>query len=373
MTAFTRLGSSIWDWERWTELDAWPRILWLALYTSGESKRHVPGLWQGGIPSMADAARMQPSEVVHALDVLLEKDLVEYDSKYRVLRLCELPDTGEFPSNGKVIRGWWTKFNTVPACQVRDAHVRTLQWICAEGARRANKEFSPNHVEAWQQTFGCIVVPAPRRRGVRRMADSDTGTLAQPSLFGLPPSQPPVSSSLHESSYPQHGPISVDNSAVLRQSNEISGPETVSHTVSDTVSHTNRIPDPGSRIPDLSSLSGEGDWGRGEDAQRRVLTLVPPAMPYTAEDVIRALALGSWDPAFDQSHQNAVGAMIPVWVSHGWGVADFTRLAEYNRHSGRTWNARTLVGCDMAAELTTARRVLDWRDARVAAAAIDKP
>src|SRR5262249_45545464 len=154
MTAFTRLGSSIWDWERWTELEPWPRILWLALFTSGEAKRHVPGLWQGGIASMADAARMHADDVIGALHVLLSRDLVEYDSKYRVLRLCELPDCGEHPSNGKVILGWWTKFNTVPACPVRDAHIRTLWWICEEGARRSRKTLTPNHEIAWRETFG---------------------------------------------------------------------------------------------------------------------------------------------------------------------------------------------------------------------------
>ena len=67
MSAFTRLGASLWDWEPWTDLRAQTRILWLALYTSAEAKRHVPGLWQGGIPTMADAARMPPDDVIAAL------------------------------------------------------------------------------------------------------------------------------------------------------------------------------------------------------------------------------------------------------------------------------------------------------------------
>jgi hypothetical protein len=361
MTAFTRLGSSIWDWDRWTELEASPRILWLALYTSGEAKRHVPGLWQGSFSSMADAGRMRVDDVVNALDALLDRELVEYDAKLRVLRLCELPDCGEYPSNGRVILGWWTKFNTVPPCAVRDAHVRTLQWICQEGSRRSGKTFTPNHQEAWNDTFARIVIPAPRRRGVRRLADNnDTGTSVQPSLFS-----PPVSPVLHESSYPQNPQIPVYNSAVLRQLNEINVPETVSHTVSDTVSHTNRIRDPGSRIPDHSSLSGEGDWGRG-DGERRVLTLVPPATPYTADDVIRALAVGPWDSSFDQSHQNAIGALIPLWVTKGRGLSDFARLADYNRHSGRVWSARVLAGCDLDRELDTANKALNWRDAQAA-------
>lgn len=362
MTAFTRLGSSIWDWEPWTELEAMPRLLWLAMYTSAEAKRHVPGLWHGGLPSMADAARMKPDDVIYALDTLLERDLVEYDPKFRVLRLCELPDCGEYPNNGKVILGWWTRFQTVPTCPVRDAHVRTLEWICTEGAKRSGKTFTPHHMEAWQGTFARIAIPAPRKRGVRRLADSDTGTQVQPSLFAPLAGAVPLGSGIApqgESSYPQVSCLPVDNSAALHQPNKIRAPE----TVSDTVSDTNRIPDPGSRIPDLSSLSGEGGWGGGHESGRPVLTLVPP---YAVADVLRELAAGPWDPASDRTHQNAIGALISTWVAQGWGVAEFALLAEYNRHAGRRWNARALVGCDLRAELETARRTLDWREAQVA-------
>src|SRR4029079_3664356 len=153
MTAFTRLGSSIWDWEPWTELGTCARVLWLALFTSAEAKRHVPGLWQGGIPMMADAAHMSADDVRLALDQLLERETVEFDARSRVLRLCHLPDAGEFPSNGKVILGWWTRFKTVPACPVRDAHVRTLQWILDTGAERRGTPLTPDHANAWRTTF----------------------------------------------------------------------------------------------------------------------------------------------------------------------------------------------------------------------------
>ena len=105
MTAFTRLGASLWDWEPWTELPtAESRLLWLALYTSAEAKRHVPGLWQGGFGAMSDAARMRTDVVIEALDVLIDRYLVEYDRKFKVLRLCELPDTDEYPTNNKMIK-----------------------------------------------------------------------------------------------------------------------------------------------------------------------------------------------------------------------------------------------------------------------------
>jgi len=359
MTAFTRLGSSLWDWEPWTDLAPLPRILWLALYTSAEAKRHVPGLWHGGIPSMADAARLPPDDVIDALDKLLARDLVEYDAKLRVLRLCELPDAGEYPSNGKVILGWWTKFKTVPASPVRDSHVRLLAWICDEGARASGKPMSPHHQSAWQETFATIVVPQPRRRGVRRLADSDTGTSVQPSLFPVASGSGNGIAPLRDAGSPQTPQAAVDNSAALHQPKEIRGPE----TVSDTVSDTNRIPDPGSRIPEDPIFSGEGERGRGA---RPVLALVPP---FSAAEVIRELSQGRWDTAFDRTHQDALSAMILVWVADRVTLADFALLREYSAISGQRMSARWLVGCDLAAEISKARRTLDLRDVRAKAMA----
>jgi hypothetical protein len=373
MTAFTRLGSSLWDWEPWVELPtAESRLLWLAFYTSAEAKRHVPGLWQGGFGAMADAARMPVDVVISALDVLITRELVEYDRKFKVLRLCELPDAGEYPTNGKVIRSWWTRFNTVPQCPVRDAHVRTISWILETGSKqvrsRTSKDVTVNHLEAWSETFGQIVVPIPRRRGVRSLAESDTGTNVQPSLF---PSQASYESPVHrnEPGCPQVQSHAVDNSDSVRQLNDINGPE----TLSDRVSDRNRIPDPGSRIPEFSSSdSGSGMVVGGErtPTQRPALSLVPP---YSAAEVLAEMAKGNWDPAFDFTLQPALGAMIPAWVAQGVGLADLALLAEHSVHSQRRLNVRWMLGCDMKAEVSTARRALEWRDVRAQAMAGSLP
>jgi hypothetical protein len=151
----------------------------------------------------------------------------------------------------------------------------------------------------------------------------------------------------------------------LRQSNKINSPE----TVSDTVSDTNRIPDSGSRIPDLSSSFPERGMGGGhENGMRPVLSLVKLGPAFCAREVLERLAAGPWDKSLDSAYQDALGAMIPAWAARGWGLAEIDVLAEYNRHSMRRWNARLLVGCDMEAEITVARRTLDWRDLRVASA-----
>ena len=369
MTAFTRLGCAIWDWPPFVDLPDSARVFWLALYSTAEAKRHAPGLWQGGIPAMADASRQHPDVVIHALDKLLEREMVEYDARARVLRLCMLPDAGEFPSNGKVILSWWTRFQSVPECGVRDAHVTTLRWIIDEGGRLSRKGVSMDHENAWRDTFGKVVIPATRHRGVRRLADdSDTGTRVQPSLFPAvagamspPPGSDrhpqPSAYGIHESPYPQGSSQPVDRSAALHQPKEIRAPE----TVSDTVSDTNRIPDPGSRILDPSP---EGGRGGGHEHGKPVLTLVPP---YTAGHVLSELAKGPWDSSLDRACWEAVGAMIPAWVALGIGVADFTLLGQHNHAEQRRWNARILLGCDIATEVASARRMSDWRDARAAA------
>jgi hypothetical protein len=340
MTVFTRLSTSLWDWEPWRELAMGTRNLWLGLYTSSEAKRHVPGLWQGGISVMSDAARMRPDETVDALDELLSRELVEYDSRTRVLRLCELPDPGEWPANGRVLRSWWRRFQTVPDCGVRNAHVTTLRWLIDKGAVASGKQISKDHELAWSELFGRVPIPAPRRRGVRRLSDdSDTGTTVQPSLF--PPSSPSAPPLDSGSSH------SVDNSASLRQSNKSDPLDTVSDTV--------WIQDTGSRIPDLISSSGE--------ATRPTLTLVPS---YTLDDVLAVMAQGRWETTFAKTHQDALRARFALWLSQRLTLDDFRVLAQASREFGDVWDARALALADLPERVARARQRLQSRADRMA-------
>lgn len=228
MSAFTRLGSSLWEWEPFTQLEAGPQILWMGLYTTAEAKRVMPGLWHGSITTMADACRKPVDETRIYLDALLDAELVEFDIKLRVLRMTQLPDAGESPPNGNVLRSWWRRFTTVPACAVRDAHVPLVRWMMDTWSRENGKPISHGHEEAWKETFGRVVVPAPRKRGIRRLAESDTSTPLQPSLFSRPETVHQVPArEVH--ALPEGR--SVDNSDSLHQLNEINSPETVTDTV----------------------------------------------------------------------------------------------------------------------------------------------
>lgn len=199
MGDFTSFAAKTWRWRRWRGLDATTRLLWLGLYTSLHAKRMVPGLWHGSIALMVEETGLSPEQTIRSLDRLLEVDLVEYDRETDVVRMTELPDTGEWPSNERWIQGWWNRFCLIPQCPIRDVHVTTLRWVLDEGAKDRGKLVSKNVNDAWLETFGRIEVPAQRRRGVLRLeGDSDTSTSVQPSLFsssvaGRPSTPPDVS------------------------------------------------------------------------------------------------------------------------------------------------------------------------------------
>lgn len=303
MALYTRFGSGISTWDRLTPLDPGARWLWVALYTSNEAKRLPPGLFHGSITTMAECARITVDAARLHLDQLLEAELVEYDMKQRVLRLCELPDCGESPANANILRGWWNKFRSLPKCAVRDAHVATLSWLMEEWARENSKVITEKHREAWSVTFGTIVVPAARRRGIRRLVDHATGTPSQPGLFDpvtAPPepicnssgqgsvrplsahSEPSVNGSDYSQASGEWG--SVDNSDSMRQLSDSRYLETVSKPF--------RNPqDPGSRIQILSSsfpdsgaapLEAPTRHGSSTQADHHLRHPVSPHAPATA-------------------------------------------------------------------------------------------
>ena len=144
----TRISPVLWDWPRFTSLGPTARLLWLALYTSAHAKLHPPGLFKGGIAVMADSARLSAVDTQEALRELLDQDLVAYDDQCRLVAFRELPDRGERPNNGKVLKGFWNRFLSLPDCSVRNEWVELLAWLCQP---------MPNGMrEVWTVTFATI-------------------------------------------------------------------------------------------------------------------------------------------------------------------------------------------------------------------------
>ncbi len=272
-------------------------MLWLALFTTAEAKRIVPGLWHGSMTSMAEAARMPIDVTVRALDSLLDHDMVEYDHKHRVLRLTKLPDAGEYPSSPTIVTSWWKRFRTVPACAVRDAHVATIRWILDQGALVApkNRTGKPTaaHEEVWAETFATVQIPPPRRRGMRRLVDTvaDTGTAVQPSLFGtaaLPSGEGIQSPSELPSALPPGSDPEIkdlrDLDTLSRGYGEGEGVGAGAGVGDSFFSSSGTgAPDPGD--PDLGAAV------RGRTPSRPHLALVPPVGQTASRDPVRLLML----------------------------------------------------------------------------------
>lgn len=154
MSGYTMLGCGLWDWPRWPPLSYEARNLWLAIYTSPETKRLVPGLFHGGLSSLAEASKMGYQDAASALGQLEERQLAEVDPVSRVIRLTELPDKHERAPNGRALRGFWNRFKCVPQCPTRDRHVQLLGWL--------QDPMTEDHRKAWSETFATVSTPLHR-------------------------------------------------------------------------------------------------------------------------------------------------------------------------------------------------------------------
>jgi hypothetical protein len=272
----TRISPRIWSWQRWTALDANGRVLWLALFSTPEAKRMPAGLWHGGVGALAEAASMGATDVINSLTALLDKGLIEYDKGNKVIRLTELPDKGERPHNGSVIRGWWTSFKSVPPCAVRDAHVPFLAWLA--------EPFTNDHQKAWNDTFATVKAPKGRV-GTRSVTDPTSER--QPDLFHV-------------------------NSG---------SPDTVSDTVSDTVW------DPGSGIGDLGS---EREGGKKPPLPFTVAELLA-ALDESSGGRFRGTG------PFDRRLGSPITAVIRELDAQGLGLADVRLVGQWLADGGMSY------------------------------------
>ncbi len=330
MSLYTRIGVNFWNWSRFRELRTNEgKLLVIALYTSSSSKLLCPGLYKGSIATMSEDSGMTPEDVRKGLDDLLEVDLVEYDVRQRMLRLTEFPDTGESPSNGKVIRAWYRGWNSSPACAVRDAHVATLRKLIDDWCREQNKKLSADHENAWAETFGKVSVPV-RKRTVRRAVQTD--------LFEPPPDPDPVPDTLSQASPDVDSSCSVGLGLTNAESNDSAVPETVSDTVtkgtrsgsgerqrSGSSFSSSEAEDPATGLP--------GDRDREAPAPARPkLTLVPPPADTTAAqsflDALAREAGGAFKSRIREGMQDALCAAISAIPAHDRGPVELALVGQ---------------------------------------------
>jgi hypothetical protein len=153
MSDWSCIGQNLWTWPPYQNLSLPARNLWLALLTSPGAKRYAPGLYVGGIAVMAEDAVMPYQDTLSALEELVASDMVERDDARKVLRLTRLPDRRERPRNGRCIKKWWSAFNGVAPCPVRDRWVPLLHWLC--------QPMTSDHQHWWSETFATASFEAP--------------------------------------------------------------------------------------------------------------------------------------------------------------------------------------------------------------------
>ena len=144
----TRITTALFDWAPFVAMSPIARCLWVGLYCSPEAKRMLPGLFQGGLGTMAESARLNAQDTVDALRELEDRKLIVRDTDYRLTRFVSLPDRGERPSNGSVLKMWWGRFSQVPDCAVRTGWVDLLAWLCEPQTN--------DHRRVWASTFGTV-------------------------------------------------------------------------------------------------------------------------------------------------------------------------------------------------------------------------
>lgn len=314
-TNTTTVNGHLAAWEPLRPCEEASKWFWLILYTS--SRRTIPALWVGSVLTFADVTKYSMHKTITAIDDLLTHELVEFDDKREVLRLTKLPDRSMRPHNGKHLRSVWTKFQGVVACDVRNAHVRTLSWLLDD----PEHPITPDHGVVWEQTFGTVAVPPQRRRGAKRLLDEDTSTPSQPSLFRTKPT------------------------------------EIVSHPLqTDTHTHTHR--DQRSEIRDLSSPISEeskGDANEAVDNLALPIVVSVPVMddlPWSIEQMLSTIAQharGRFQASpFDGRLTEALVATVRACERSGVTLADLELAGgwlgsgglAYRSDLGAAWLAR---------------------------------
>lgn len=148
MASYTKIGPSLFDWPLFCSLSYPARHLWLALYASREAKRQLPGLFNGGVATIADSAKMGSIEVFECLAELQEKKVVNHDSSTKLTLFTSLPDRGERPSNGRCLKGWWRRWGDLPESSLKYRWVTLLQWLTVP--------MTSDHEKVWVNTFGTV-------------------------------------------------------------------------------------------------------------------------------------------------------------------------------------------------------------------------
>ena len=155
--AWTAIGTGLFTWRPYVDLataeNGWQAMqLWLALYAGHTARCWLPGLWFGGVGTMAEnVTHLGYNGTLSALELLQTRKLVEFDARANVLRLTELPDRCMRADNGSILKAWWKRYSGIPECGVKNRYLDLLRWL-----HYPLTEMKDATRQAWSLTFGSL-------------------------------------------------------------------------------------------------------------------------------------------------------------------------------------------------------------------------
>ena len=143
---------SMWGDEEFTSLNDGQRLLMLNLLTGG-LRRRVPGIIQAGVLALADELHRPQSEVESHLEELCRRGLVEFDPKFRIVRIPADPlrPHNQCP-NPNILKRWWSDWSELPKSPLKFSHLTSLTY--AIDFQQRGKEGRYSMLACWQVTFG---------------------------------------------------------------------------------------------------------------------------------------------------------------------------------------------------------------------------
>jgi len=150
---------NMWDDDSFVALSVHSRLLWCYLKTC---ECFVPGLIRGSTLTFAEAMRFSADETAACFCELTDRHRIEFDEPRRLLRVV---DDISPPSNQRIVKGWFRRWERLPESELKYRHLALLEVaIC-------HRRDKPWAVEIWVETFGTVAVPGKSGPSQGRLFD----------------------------------------------------------------------------------------------------------------------------------------------------------------------------------------------------------
>lgn len=177
--AYRKIDPRLWDDERFVELTAVQKLVWLYVLT-GPHTTSLPGLWIVGIGELVDGLRFPNKSIREALSVLEGTGMLVYNPHYRLIRVPNAPKYNR-PDNARVLKSWFRLWQEIPDCQQKFDHLGSLQQCITMPAKDSEEEQSAAPLtSAWLALFGSVPVP----RGFSAPPGFTSGQVREPLAKG---------------------------------------------------------------------------------------------------------------------------------------------------------------------------------------------